>query len=389
MSAGNVKGIYNPGELVFLQGTKVVDFFGVLEGRFAKVRSKSPLIRKNIKDALANATLVGIASRQEVFGEIEAFLDKPQSYSVFALDPGEVFRISTHDEKIKEVFGANPRYGVGICISFAIRLMEMLKLFTGFIKEEERLDQLLNASSRAYLSVITELQQIFQGNQDELVDFALRQAAYEESLHQISCEQPAAKSSSVFCAVIRPPTGDSRIHHFTPGTVICKRDTLGDRLFIVKEGVVEVLLGKGYTIQIARPGSIIGEIAVFQNLAAKIPNIKRTADVVCVTPVDALVLGLDEVEPFFAHNPDLMTNLLLAMVERTRETEILLGLAKTRIREKIFSLGKTLLECHNNLAHEIEKRSDNLALSRPLDFVVNQTQLLYNKFSELLKQMPS
>lgn len=387
MSINSPKKLFNPGEPVFLQGEKITKFFGILEGRFAKIHSNSENGKSDLKKLLSNAKLLEVVSNREVFGEIEALLSRPQPYSVFALDPGEVFHIPTEDSTMQSIFGKNPQYGVSTCIAFSKRLVNVLSEFTSLIAEEEKIDHLVQSSARAYISLINELTQVCSMATDPLITFAMNMNAYEESKVIEGSAPPAAPSSSVYCAVVRTPTSDSKIQYFAPGTLICKRETIGDRLYVVKEGVVEVLLGKGHSIQIARPGSIIGEIAVFQNLAAKTPHVKRTADVVCVTKVAALVLGLEDIEGFFAQNPELMTNLLLAMVERTRETHMLVDLTRERLHTKLFTTLRTLLEGFHKLSHKIAERTDNLSLSRPLDFAANHARIIYNRFSEVLKSL--
>jgi CRP-like cAMP-binding protein len=155
------------------------------------------------------------------------------------------------------------------------------------------------------------------------------------------------------------------------------------------EGVIEIPLGNDTVIQIARPGSVIGEIAVFLNLASRIPNVKRTADCICATTVKAIVLDLDQVEPYLGEHPQLLTDLLIAMTERTKETHSLIAMARNRLREKLFSRLNLPLLGFNQLAHALESYSTNLAFAKPFTFCAYQARQIFNRFKESLAILDS
>jgi CRP-like cAMP-binding protein len=64
---------------------------------------------------------------------------------------------------------------------------------------------------------------------------------------------------------------------------------------------------------------------VFLNLDAEVPDMRRTADVVCATDLTAIVVHLSQVEEFFLKQPVIMTRMLMAMVNRseTRKSSVI------------------------------------------------------------------
>lgn len=375
----------NPGEQVYLQGERTSNFYGVLTGRFAKVRTRQPPGKVGMAKALAQAELVEILERPHtVFGELDVFLGQPQECSVFAIDPGEVLPLPPREDGLRKVFETAPVFGVQTCIAFARRLWQKLASFSRLTQEEEALDRFVSSTFPSFLAVYQDLVALTAPN----AQHPLLQVARSEPLFQMAqqgAQSPANKGSSVYSAVIRPPGDSARVQSFPQGTLICKRGTLGDRLFILVEGVIEIPLGPDTTVQIARPGSVIGEIAVFLNLASKTPEVKRTADCICATPVRAIVLELDQVEPYLAEHPQLLTELLMAMAERTRETHALAAIARRRMHQKLFERLRYVLTGYNNLAHSLEPYThNNLAFQKPFQFCAHQARLTYNRFREWL-----
>ncbi len=374
----------NPGEQVYLQGERTAEFFGVVTGRFAKVRTRRPPGEVGMAKALAQAELVEVLERPHtIFGELDVFLGQPQECSVFAIDPGEVLPLPPREEGLRRVFETAPVFGVQTCIAFARRLWQKLAAFRRLTREEEALDRFVASTFPTFQAVFQDLVALTSPNSQH----PLLQVARGEPLFQMSLQAappPASKGSSVYSAVIRPPGDSARVQSFSQGALICKRGTLGDRLFILVEGVVEIPLGPDATVQIARPGSVIGEIAVFLNLASRTPEVKRTADCICATPVKAIVLDLDQVEPYLGEHPQLLTELLLAMAERTRETHALATIARQRMHQKLYERLRYVLTGFNSLAHALEPYTTTLAFQKPFQFCANQARLTFNRFREWL-----
>jgi|GEM_PF-926930 len=380
---------FNPGEPVFLQGQKVTEFFGVVEGRFAKICSAKPPANCELASYINTASFVELIDKpDQVFGEIEAFLNRPQPYSVFALDPSDTIKIPVNEENLRSTLNKSPRYGIFTCISFARRLKNTLARFSAIVKEEDNIQKQIQAGARAYLAVLNEIEQIVgHGRSDVLLTQGKEHPAFELA-HSITAATPTKPlTSSIYNAVIRPPTNPDKMMKFPTGTMICKKGTIGDRLFILMDGIVEVLLGPNHSVQIARPGSIIGEIAVLLNLATTKPEMMRTADVVCSTPVSAIVLGLDHVEDYLEKNPEVLTNLLLALTDRTQETLLLEETSKYRLNQKLFGQLRHFLEGHHMIATGLSRRSQNIAYNRPFRFAAQQSRQIYNHFSHAVQVM--
>jgi CRP-like cAMP-binding protein len=381
--------VFNPGEQVFLQGDRTPDFFGLVRGRFAKIKTRTSPRDIGLTQALSQAELVEVLERpNSVFGEIDVFLQQPHDCSVFAIDPGEIVFLPPDEDALCRTLEAVPVFGVQTCISFAHRLWQKLQYFSRLNQEEPAIDRFIASSVGHYQAISRDLTALTSPNQEH----SLVRLARSHPTHDlpVATESGASgKGSSVYSAVIRPPGDSSRVQLFSQGSLLCKRDTLGDRLFILVEGVIEIPLGNDTVIQIARPGSVIGEIAVFLNLASRIPNVKRTADCICATTVKAIVLDLDQVEPYLGEHPQLLTDLLIAMTERTKETHSLIAMARNRLREKLFSRLNLPLLGFNQLAHALESYSTNLAFAKPFTFCAYQARQIFNRFKESLAILDS
>ncbi len=75
--------------------------------------------------------------------------------------------------------------------------------------------------------------------------------------------------------------------HFDAGEMVVREGELGDKLYIIKTGDVEVVrTGEQERVQVSRlgPGEYFGEMAL-------LTNAPRNASVRCLTPVDVLVVG--------------------------------------------------------------------------------------------------
>ncbi|HNW34222.1 MAG TPA: cyclic nucleotide-binding domain-containing protein [Candidatus Ozemobacteraceae bacterium] len=383
---------FNPGEPVFFQGECRQEFYGLQQGRFAKVKLPGNGNDGSLAKQLAGATLIEIIDQPgQIFGEIDALLNKPQEYSVFALDPSGVTSISTNEKSLHERLTATPQIGIKTCISLARNLHAAIFRFSRLIQSEEELQRLELSSSRALLAAMNEVEQIGGPSSKaaaQILEFARSHAAFELAAQITSDGHVLNTSSSVYNAVMRPPAAPEKIQSFAAGTVICRKGAIGDRLFILTEGVVEVVLGPNNHVQIARPGSIIGEIAVLLNLDTPASEMRRTADVVCSTPVSAIVIGLDQVDEFFKEKPAILTSLLFALTDRMEETLQLESGARKRLNELLYKGLRHLLEAHHGIASRLDVlREKYLAMERPFNFCAQQSRQIYNAFASALEKM--
>ena len=371
---------------MILQGQQLHDFYGVLKGRFALVESNGNARRQGTAQFLAQAKLVKVIESQGIFGEFGALMDTVQPYSVFALEPGIVEPVSTQVGNLHSCFSTKPHYGVKICTSFAGRLKKFLVRYSLLTEEENRLERILQNAARAYLAVVNELSLTGGGNESAEASFARSKEAFSFSKALLKpTTETHTHRSSVSSAVVRAPTDSVEPRVFSPGTLICKKGMLGDRLFIIKRGTVEVQLGGKTIIEISQPGSIIGEIAVFLNLAQQQRTISRTADVVCKSEVEAIIVGIDQVQDFFSQQPNLMTGLLHALVERTKETSKLIEQAHEHLKTLLYQELSVLLEGHHEVAHYLSARHDGLKFRHPLQLTAHQSRLIYDDFRKSLE----
>ncbi|MFZ5951247.1 MAG: cyclic nucleotide-binding domain-containing protein [Candidatus Rifleibacteriota bacterium] len=381
-----------PGEPVFLQGDKIPEYFKVMSGRFAKVRSEKPVKEVGVKRMLAEAEMIGIVSHQELFGEIEALMGQPQPFSVFALDESSVFSIpaENHDD-MKSVFADNPNIGVKTCVSFAGFLNQFFNHFTAIAREEVDIDSFTRSTARDYLAVLNELDSfVSPGRTDKIVEAAKAHKAYEIAKELTQSGSVRPNSTSVTCGVVRIADKEIALQRFKAGSLLCRKGEVGDRLYIITEGTAEVMIGgNNANIPINAPGSIIGEIAVFLNIGAASPNMRRTADVVCATDLSAVVVQLDQVEEFFAKQPELMTKMLMAMVSRSDNTRSLCLAAEKRLNHLLFEKLGVLLEAINSLGHSLSQRQHQANYARPLNFCSHRSRDVYNRFKQSLEILKS
>ncbi len=386
MNLESVTNSFAPGDYVFLQGEKSSDYYKVLSGRFAKVRSNVSVHSVGVRQMLANAELINIISHQELIGEIEALMGYPLPFSVFALDESEVFSIPASDHQNMQVtFHQNPHIGVKTCISFAKYLKQFFDYFSKLAVEDAYMDSFTRSTARDYLAVINELETISNNRECPELAAAKQHKAYEVAQRINSQPGLSAKGSSVACGVVPFAGRQIKLQKFRAGTLLCKKGTIGDSLFITTEGSAEVVVeGHGKNIPIDRPGSVIGEIAVFLNLASPVPDTRRTADVVCTTDLSAIVLKIDQIEEFFSRQPEIMTRILLEMVSRSENTRNRCLETEKHLNSMLYARLGVVLEGLNSLAHSLKNSPNGSLYSRPLTFCAQRARAVFDRFRETL-----
>lgn len=387
MIAECVTNRFSPGDYVVLQGEKIPDYYKVISGRFAKVRSKHARNSVSVRQMLNDAELINVVSHQELIGEIEALMGYPLPFSVFALDESSVFSVpASNTLEMRDTFHQNPMIGVKTCISFARYLKQFFTYFSKIAREEVAIDSFTKASARDYLAVVNELESITRNRKCPELESAKEHAAYTLSQELSNQRNSTEKGTSVACGVVPVVGSLVKPQTFRAGTLLCKKGSIGDSLFVITEGVAEVITeGNNENIRIEQPGSVVGEIAVFLNLASPVPDTKRTADVVCVTNLSAIVLKLDQVESYFAHQPEMMTRILIEMVSRSESTRNMSIQTEKRLSTTLYGKLGLLLEGLNNLAHSLSKSRDNVSFARPLTFATQRSRAIYNRFKESLQ----
>ena len=384
---------YAPGDHVFLQGEVVPSFFKVTSGRFAKIFSKKPVKDLGVRRMLNEADLIGIVTHQELFGEIEALMGQPPGFSVFALDPSSIEPVPADNrDALQHVFARDPRVGVCACISFARYMKQFFSYFAGIAREEVELEAFIRATARDYMAGVNELAGIVcPALNDPDLGAAKGHRAYEtarEILRQADLKRNT--NASVACGVVSYVGKDVKMQTFKAGSLLCKEGTIGDKLFIIAEGSAEVITSGGSpNIRIDTPGSIVGEIAVFLNLDAEVPDMRRTADVVCATDLTAIVVHLSQVEEFFLKQPEIMTRMLMAMVNRSENTQKLCDNSERLLKDLLYKKLGILLEGLNAMAKRLSDRHDKISLARPAAFFAQRARAAYNRFKESLDILAS
>jgi CRP-like cAMP-binding protein len=113
--------------------------------------------------------------------------------------------------------------------------------------------------------------------------------------------------------------GDRDAKSFTPGQYVFKAGDRGDAMYVVIEGEVEILVGST-TVEIAGPGSIVGEMAL-------IDDEPRSATVVAKTHCRLVTVDQGQFKYMVSKGPFFALQVMKVMADRLRKTN-------ARIRSK-------------------------------------------------------
>ena len=101
--------------------------------------------------------------------------------------------------------------------------------------------------------------------------------------------------------------------YFDAGDLVMKKGDIGDELYVIVGGEVEVRRADGETVR-------LGEKAVFGDLAALDPE-PRVADIVAARPTQVLALSNDQLLSLFESNTEIASGVISALVRRLRHAE--------------------------------------------------------------------
>jgi CRP-like cAMP-binding protein/Fe-S-cluster-containing hydrogenase component 2 len=144
--------------------------------------------------------------------------------------------------------------------------------------------------------------------------------------------------------------GRIKLRSFKKGEVIIRQGEEGDSLYLVRSGFVKVSLGdlrQEKILTYLREGSYFGETALIRQE-------KRNANVVAMTPVEAVQIFKADVEHLLAQNPQIAEEFERAMVERDRDTADVLK-DESRARAISFVVKKGLAQAREVLVIDQEK----------------------------------
>ena len=118
--------------------------------------------------------------------------------------------------------------------------------------------------------------------------------------------------ADLFLSLIR----DRDTKSFTPRQYIFKAGDRGDFMYVVIEGEVEVLVGST-TVEIAGPGSIVGEMAL-------IDDEPRSATVVAKTHCRLVAVDQGQFQYMVSEGPFFALQVMKVMADRLRETDAII-----------------------------------------------------------------
>ena len=131
-----------------------------------------------------------------------------------------------------------------------------------------------------------------------------------------------AVADQVFLARLQPSERDAleaagRHRHIGAGQALFYEGEEGRDVYVLVEGLVKVVMtapsGKQVILGLESAGSVLGELSA-------IDGQPRSASAEAVTPVDALVVPVEDFRSFLEHEPRVATELLRVVAVRLRRT---------------------------------------------------------------------
>lgn len=107
---------------------------------------------------------------------------------------------------------------------------------------------------------------------------------------------------------------------FSAGDTIFTQDELGTEMFIIREGVVEIvkhIAGESHTLSRLEKGDFFGEMALLEALP-------RTADAVAITDVKVVPINGSRFDEMLRKNPEIAVRIIRKYSKRLREANTLL-----------------------------------------------------------------
>lgn len=127
---------------------------------------------------------------------------------------------------------------------------------------------------------------------------------------------------------------------FPAGTVLFEEGDMGDRAYVIKEGLIEIYKnsdGRNIQLSVRQAGEVIGEMSLLESAP-------RSASGRALTDVLLLAIGQEQLDQLMNNNPSLTLHMLHTAAARWRSTDILL-----KQSEKMAQMG-TLTA---GIAHEL------------------------------------
>lgn len=110
-----------------------------------------------------------------------------------------------------------------------------------------------------------------------------------------------------------------------PGTVLFREGDPVGPMFVVLEGTARILVA-GHVVEMAGPGTLLGEIALIDDLP-------RTATVVAIAPCRVLPIGRPEFDLLVREKPEFARHVMKVLVQRLRRMNELFSELKAAHRE--------------------------------------------------------
>jgi CRP/FNR family transcriptional regulator, cyclic AMP receptor protein len=110
-----------------------------------------------------------------------------------------------------------------------------------------------------------------------------------------------------------------------PGTVLFKESDAAGPMYVLLEGAARVLVA-GHVVEMAGPGTLLGEMALVDDLP-------RSATAVAVTPCRVLPIGRAEFDLLVREKPEFARHVMKLLVHRLRRMNELFSEMKAAQRE--------------------------------------------------------
>jgi len=165
---------------------------------------------------------------------------------------------------------------------------------------------------------------------------------------------------------------DNNIIEYPSGSTICEEGTIGDEMYILQSGMIDVIIGKNKIITINEKGTIFGEMALLLNE-------KRTATLRSKNSVIAIRIKKNELKEVFSTQQEIITSLATSLAQKHYYNIL-----------KIDSINEIQSE-KNIHKSDSEKKKEKLQSHRSYinlqDLKKEITEIYENKEAEFLKKI--
>jgi F420-non-reducing hydrogenase small subunit len=274
--------VYQNGEVIFRQGDPGDTMFIVQSGAVEISQT-----------AAGDELVITLLEKGEIFGEIALLHRSPRSATARAAGQARLLALtaSTLIDRVRQ----DPGVALHLLKALTFKIYQADQRLQLIVDQKECEQEVLEASG--------ELPEIV----NEPSDLASAQEEPPNESADGLCFSELAKSWAM--------AENSAL--FDRGQKVISEGEVGDAMYIILEGEVEICRGEGESKQVFTrlgQGGLFGELAL-------IADTHRSADAIALTPTQVMTIGRSEFLERIAVNPELALFILTSLIERLRQKE--------------------------------------------------------------------